>query len=325
MRSLGTIVSIATLVAAWTQAHAYEGANGQMKPGSFIGASAGAPPPGLYGFTKAYTYQSNVTGPVTSLVGNDVGVQTASGVQGFLYVPGWTLLGATYDAVLALPAQMASVGSPLNKQASAASNLYIVPIELSWNLANTGFFAKAGVGLFAPTGTETGPNGWGSLVPPYWSIQPEFFLSYLKDGWNLTAAFAYEMPMANSFTGYRSGDVLHADFTATKRIGKWTLGPVGYYVGQVTSDKTTSYYKGLVQNANKTDVWAIGGLIGYDFGTVSVSLWGAQEVYAKASGALAGPFDVSSVTKGFTLMGQMNYRIWAPDEQAPPKRPQFYK
>ena len=31
--------------------------------------------------------------------------------------------------------------------------------------------------------------------------------------------------------------MLHADFTATKTIGKWTFGPVAYYFGQVTNDK----------------------------------------------------------------------------------------
>lgn len=324
MRSLTTIASIATLVAACAQAHAYE-VGAQMKAGALIGASAAAPPPGLYGFVQAYTYQANVAGPVTSFIGNDVGAQVASGALGFIYVPGWTFLGASYDAVLALPGQMLSVGSPINKSASSMSNTYIAPVELSWNLGNTGFFAKAGVGLFAPTGPETGPSGTGSSVPPYWSIQPEFFFSYLKDGWNLTAAFAYEMPLASSVTGYRSGDILHADFTATKRVGKWTIGPVAYYVGQVTSDKSTAYYDYLVQGANKYDVWAVGGLVGYDFGTVSATLWGAQEVSAKASGALAGPIDVAAVTKGFTLMGQLNFRIWAPDEQASPTRPQFHK
>jgi hypothetical protein len=26
-------------------------------------------------------------------------------------------------------------------------------------------------------------------------------------------------------------DILHAEFTATKTIGKWTIGPVAYYAG----------------------------------------------------------------------------------------------
>ena len=35
---------------------------------------------------------------------------------------------------------------------------------------------------------------------------------------------------------YTTGDIFHADFTATKTFGKWTLGPVAYYVGQVSND-----------------------------------------------------------------------------------------
>ena len=46
-----------------------------------------------------------------------------------------------------------------------------------------------------------------------------------------------EFNTANTVTHYTSGDIFHADFTATKTIGKWTIGPVAYYVGQVTDDK----------------------------------------------------------------------------------------
>ncbi len=326
MRMWRCVISVAAIVAAaWTPAHAWEGGlPAETKAGSLIGASAAAPPPGLYGFTQAFTYNGNFTGPVTNVIGNNVGAQANVGAQGFLYVPGWTFLGASYDAVLVLPAGSQSAGSPLNVQEVGAINTYFVPAELSWKLGDTGFFIKTGVGIWAPTGTQTGFNKLGNMGLPFWTIQPELIFSYLKDGWNLSAAFYDEIHTANSMTGYRSGDVFHADFTATKRIGKWTLGPVAYYAGQITDDKSSAYYNNLIQNG-RYNVWAAGGLVGYDFGPVSVSLWGAQEVYAKASGAYVGPIDTAATTKGFTLFGQINYRIWGPDEDAPSKPPMFRK
>ena len=66
---------------------------------------------------------------------------------------------------------------------------------------------------------------------------PKSILSYLKDGWNLTAAFYEEFNTANRVTNYTTGDIFHVDMTATKTIGKWTFGPVAYYVAQVTDDK----------------------------------------------------------------------------------------
>ncbi len=103
---------------AFSPASAYEGGvQWQQKPGVFIGASAGVPPPGIYMFDQIFTYQTNLAGPVTGVVGNKQGVQAAVDVQGFLFVPGWTFLGATYDAVIAQPFGMVSVGKPLSLEA----------------------------------------------------------------------------------------------------------------------------------------------------------------------------------------------------------------
>ena len=99
--------------------------NWQSKPGVLIRDSAGVPPPGIYMFNQVFDYQANLTGPgVASALGgaNHVGVQAAVDVQGFLFVPGWTFLGATYDAVIVQPFVMSSVGSPVNAQASGAHN-----------------------------------------------------------------------------------------------------------------------------------------------------------------------------------------------------------
>src|SRR5258708_38754728 len=73
---------------------------------------------------------------------------------------------------------------------------------------------------------------------------PEFVVSYLKNGWNLTANIFEEINTKSTVTQYRSGDILHAEFTATKTIGKWTVGPVAYYAGQVSDDKSSAFYGG---------------------------------------------------------------------------------
>src|SRR5579864_1881917 len=97
-------------------ANAYEAgyAGWATKPGALLGASAGVPPPGIYMFNQVFTYQSNLVGPLTNVIGNHTGVQAAVDVQGFVFVPGWTFLGATYDAVIAQPFVMASIGGPLD-------------------------------------------------------------------------------------------------------------------------------------------------------------------------------------------------------------------
>src|ERR1019366_2628122 len=82
---------------ALSPANAYEGGypGWAQKPGALIGSSPGVPPPGIYMFNQVFTYQTNLVGPLTNAIGNNTGVHAAVDVQGFVFVPGWTFLGAT--------------------------------------------------------------------------------------------------------------------------------------------------------------------------------------------------------------------------------------
>jgi hypothetical protein len=312
-------------------AYATEGGDQATKPGAFIGASAGVPPPGIYMFNQVFTYQANLTGPGTAALNppgtRRTGVQAAVDVQGFLFVPGWTFLGATYDAVFVQPWVMQSVGAPVNAQAAGMFNTYIVPVELSWKLWNSGFVVKTGLGIYLDDGSQTGANGLGNVANPYWTYQPELILSYLKDGWNLTAAMYIEINTPNTVTHYTTGDLFHTDFTATKTIGKWTFGPVASFWGQVSNDSCPASCVAVygtnqaLLNANSSSVWAVGALLGYDFGPANVSVWATQQVSAKASNAAAiqaGLPDGSLVDGGTTVFATLSYRIWAPDAPAQP-------
>jgi hypothetical protein len=301
--------------------------NPQTKPGVLIGASAGVPPPGIYMFNQVFTYQANLAGPgVKSVLGGNthVGDQATVDVQGFLFVPGWTFLGATYDAVVVQPFVMGSLGAPFNIQESGVHNTYFVPVELSWKLADSGFQIKTGLGIYAPDGTQHGFTGLGypSIGDPYWTFQPEFIISYLKDGWNLSAAIYDEVNTRNTITQYKTGNILHADFTATKTIGKWTFGPVAYYYGQISDDScsaTCGYATGTLLNPQRFDIWAVGGLVGYNFGPAALSVWATQEVSAKASNpaaVAATGTDFSLVHQGMTVFATLSYRLWGPDEAA---------
>src|SRR6202046_3324677 len=159
-KALLAAAGIAALAAS--PAFANEGHGVQTKAGAFIGASAGVPPPGIYMFNQVFTYQSNLAGPGNG--GNThIGLHANVDVQGFLFVPGWTFLGGTYDAVIAQPWLDVSVGSPVNSQASGMFDTYIVPVELSWKLGNSGFAFKTGLGIYVPDGTKNGVNGLGGV------------------------------------------------------------------------------------------------------------------------------------------------------------------
>ncbi|WP_100175562.1 SphA family protein [Bradyrhizobium nitroreducens] len=326
--NLAFVAGVLTLSAA-TAANAYEfGSPGwAQKPGLVIGAAAAAPPPGLYGFEQVFSYQSKIVGPgaPANPGGAATGLKADVFAQGLLWVPGWNFLGASYDVVAVLPFISASIGSPLNANPSGMHNMFLAN-ELSWRLGDSGFFVKAGLGMYVPTGTLQGPSGLANIGEPWWTFQPNLVVSYLKDGWNLTVNVFDEINTANSRTNYRSGDVLHAEFTATKTIGKWTFGPVAYYAGQITNDRSSAFYGGAI-NVNRYDIWAAGGTIGYDFGPASITVWGTQELSSTASGGTAGPpgIDTATITRGFSVFAQLNYRIWGPDTSSSPANSRFHK
>jgi hypothetical protein len=291
-----------------------------QKPGVTIGgASAGAPPPGIYMFDQFAAYQAKIVGPGAPPGGTVAHYGAAA--TGFLWVPGWTFLGATYNAVLVTPFVMDSIGSPVNVQQDGMHNTYIVPVELSWKLQDTGFFVKTGLGIYVPDGNISGPAGLSGEGTPWYTFQPEFIVSYLKDGWNLTANIFAEFNTKNTVTGYRSGDILHAEFRATKTIDKWTFGPVAYYFGQVSGDTSSAFYGNAI-NTNRYDEWAVGGLVGYNFGPVDLTVWATKEFTPNPTGGTAIPGRDSAVgLEGYSAFLQLSYRLWAPD--APPSSPKL--
>jgi hypothetical protein len=350
---------------AFSPANAYEGTPFATQPGVFIGSSAGVPPPGIYMFNQVFTDQLNISGPGTQqkiplngnlTLGNNNSQHATEYAAGFLFVPGWTFLGATYNAVVVQPFLDVGIGNPLGavtiagtpvspiSVASGVFNTYIVPVELSWKLGNSGFAVKTGFGVFVPDGTHTGVNGLGNVGNPWYTFQPELIVSYLAGGYNLTAALYEEFNTANTNDNYTNGNVFHADFTATKTFGKWTLGPVAHYVAQVTDDScpvgvcTTAHppklpplfpvpitLGGTLANTQRYSVFSVGGLVEYNFGPASLSVWATQDVSAKASNSAAAALgaDNSLIGRGFTVFSTLSYRLWAPEE--PAKTPLYHK
>jgi hypothetical protein len=287
-------------------------------PGVTIPGSAALPSPGIYGFNQTYTRQSNYQGPGASkdpATGDNTTNAVELDTPGLLIVPGWTVLGATYGAVIVQPFSTTAIGAPKNIYSSGMGNTYIAPAELSWKLGDSGFFVKAGLGISIPDGAMAGSAGLSSAGHPWWTIQPELMFSYIKDGWILSANSYYEISTTNTYTGYHTGDILRLDWQATKKIDRWTIGPVGYYYGQLTDDTSSSFYHGAI-NLNRFNIFAAGFLAGYDFGRVSVNVWATRDLYSNASGGHAANLttpDTASVPVGWKAFLQLNFRIYAFD------------
>jgi hypothetical protein len=257
---------------------------GQYFRGVTIGDPFGAAPlPGVY-FENVTLYAPHSVGH------GQVGAFNASATSEIpivIWSTGWTFLNA--KVVIAASEEYfevnawssATAGPPFTDTTHypAWHDTFLNPLTLSWELVPLKWYASAGLAFFVPDGSRYNntPN------PDYWTLEPNAALSYIGDGWDLTARFVYDIngasaghtgpfagtPAAAFGIGYRSGDQLFVDLTATKKFGNWEIGPVGYIGGQLTSDHPGSGFSCAtmatvtgVTCGRATDI-AIGGLIAY--------------------------------------------------------------
>ncbi|MGU3539618.1 transporter [Methylobacterium sp. A54F] len=108
--------------------------------------------------------------------------------------------------------------------------------------------------------------------------------SYTGEGWNITAnltANLYDSPgrfpgQVGAFLGpIRLSDALNIDLTATKKFGKFEIGAVGY--GTYNFD--ISQFSAAAGNRGR---FALGGLLGYDFGPFTAQIYVARDVVTGA-------------------------------------------
>lgn len=267
-----------TLIVAAPGANAEEGLTPYM-PGVSVGSAAGAlPPPGTY-FANDNVY---VVGGVRNNSGGNVPVNVWLDVDipSVLWVPNVQILGATYAIALVQPYVFKGVDATgaggRATISNGAFNTIVSPLNLSWNL-NNGFFIGTGLGIYVPDGyivhqpAGSGQvNGQPNIANDFWTFEPGVAISYLKDGWNLTAHAVLDLSTVDSATNYQSGDIFYLDLTAAKSVGKWTFGAGGNFTQQFTKDTVNGAVTGN-GTGNEVQHVLLGPLVSYEFGPVSVS------------------------------------------------------
>ncbi len=293
--------------------------------GATQGLPLGAlPPPGLYG-----GFALNATG----LGGNaGLGNQKIPGAAtapafgyGFnlLWVPGWSFLGASYAAAVVQGFYLATAESSVNPPFATSSvnaqlaNTTFTPLDLSWNLGH-GWFTALALNVIGPDGSQW-PSTFASvdLNPDYWTFAPAFALSYLDANWLASANLRYDINtasrgvtmaapfLAGAGNGFVSGNELFGDLTALYKIGKWSIGPVGYFEAQTTADRPGLGVACTPAICGYQSQIAVGALVGYDFGPVAVQTWFDQTVECK------------NAVCGLDVWARMSFRIWAPEGPKP--------
>lgn len=259
-----------------------------LQPGATTGNAAGAlPPTGLYyGTDIDYEFGTvdGGNGNKASIAGQTLHAHNVSWVHSLLWVPGWQILGADYGAMVAQPFKWASThwSGGNTYKSSGLVNTIVTPEILSWNLGG-GFHVSEGMTFVLNDGYTTSAYNAGAgrvatttknIAMAYYTFEPNFAVSYLNNGWNLTLNNTVDFNTKNHATDYQSGDTYYLDATATKRIGNWTLGVIGNYTQQFTDDtvdgQVVAASTASSRGSRVMDVKA-GPLVSYDFGRFQVT------------------------------------------------------
>ena len=250
------------------------------------GLAAGAlPPPGVYGvldnYWVSYTWHDQ-NGKTVSGTGLSALVE----VPIILWSTGIKILGADYAVAVAQPFDYTSYTPQGAGNGNWGTfNTILIPGQLAWTFGD--FHVKAGLSVYLDDASSTMAdlvkgrrlNGGLPSGNGYTTIQPDLGLSWLSDGWNLSAdlhlAFPSDATTANGYR-YQTGDEFAADYTVAKTLGKWTVGLGLHQENQLNADTLNGR---TVPNSIATN-FGLGPLVGYQFDGVSIMAEWNHNIYA---------------------------------------------
>jgi opacity protein-like surface antigen len=241
------------------------------QPGETVGLAAGAPlPQGLY-FVDTGDWGVRNTSP-----GSQLGVN----IPVLAWSTPWTLFGGRFEVVAAAPELEAGTFGGVGTGSYNASfyNPALLGF-LAWDLGNGFNFSYALGGYFQ----VDAPLAWSSS-----SLNQRFALTYNANGWDLTANAVWGIqfdqvtgspqvspcPAPFGISGCNP-DFVNLDLTATHTFGKWEIGAVGFGSWDVSTPIT-----GYLRQSQ----FALGGLVGYNFGPVVLQAYLTSTVYEQNYG-----------------------------------------
>lgn len=248
-----SVCGIAALLSATTASQA----GSELPPGVTTGIPLGVPlPEGVYDITIP-TYGWRNSTPQT-----DVGILAP---MWLIWSTPYTILGGRLVIDAVSPVAEVNVHNVLQRGGFANP---LVEAGLKWDLGG-GFFGGFEAGAWMPVDNALTQLG---VVNNFASFQGLAALSYFKDGWNLSATLIFGTGRDGNVLdpGSYSANWLNYDLTATKKFDKIEVGIVAYGSADLSSP---------VPGYNEQSQFALGALVGYDFGPAIVQLKLTRDVY----------------------------------------------
>ena len=251
--ALALAVSSSAVLAA--DAHVAGTADSPLPAGATTGLALGAPlPEGIYDISIA-SYGSQKSG---SAYGNSA-----------YAVPVWLIWSTPYQIAggRIMLDSLTPVADVWNNTKGTSVDSWmntLVDAGIAWNLQN-GFNVGLHAGVWLPS-TQAIPSAYGRGDAAFQGIAA---VSYVANGWNLTATSIYNEANPDKTGSYVQHAYWNLDLTATKKLGKLELGAIGYGSWE--------------QAGQKKEQFALGGLVGYDFGSFIAQAKLASDVSTNAT------------------------------------------
>ena len=250
------------------------------QPGETVGLNTGAPLPQGWYAINTVDWGCRNTNPQHTCTGLTIPVVAWS-------TP-WTILGGRVQLLAAWPAVEVGVqrNPGLDLPGTYFNGMYNPAVfgQLAWDLGYGWGFSY----LLGAYFDYSSPVAWSDT-----SLNQRFAISYTANDWALTANVIYGNHM-NSVTDrpqlsgcpipvsvqFPQGagcnpDFLNVDLTVGHSFGKWQVAWVGF--GSWDLNEPVLGYQ-------KQSQFAMGGLLGYDFGPVILQGWLTTDVYEKNYG-----------------------------------------
>ncbi|MCV9878632.1 SphA family protein [Brenneria izbisi] len=304
MNNINRLIRITLLTSAIMAVPAVYGVENvtPLQPGATTGNAAGLlPPDGLY-FSLASSYETgslrDENGDKAQTPGGSVKLKVISSAASLLWVPGWEMLGARYGLSVVQPYRVIRAKTDNGLSTSTDNydgllNTTLTPLMLSWDLGN-GLFMGFGAGISLKNGkfeyrySETAGRNvmqGNSTANNFYIFQPNLAITYLRDDWAFTLNNIFNINTRNKTTDYQTGHLYYLDATATKAVDNWVLGMIGNYTRQFSDDEIqgqkVAAMPGFHKQGKRTEYAAVGPMVGYDFGTFSVSCRVLIALFAK--------------------------------------------
>jgi hypothetical protein len=317
------------LIGIWTgfsiaPCWAVEGAAAAGPIGGSDIRSAILPPPGLYGgvvalYNDVTQFNDGSGHPAPGL--DAFGLKDYIGGAFFLYVPDFKL----FDGRIGVAGFVAG-GQDCGQLVSAVPRRCVTGVgdpyfELAWSRSFgqlrppstagafpilQGLALDFGIGAVIPIGNYDqqlqAMNGV-TLGNKTFDLAPSVAVTYttpplIADGTEFSAKLYWDNYATNPVTQYHASPLLDVDFAVTEHIGRFQVGPAGFYVFQTGQDR--QFGAVVPPDGRRLEYMAMGGVINYDLAEYNALIrFKANTTVFSQNGVVAKLFVVSFAKKLF--------------------------